>query len=90
MFEDLVGKRVVVVKDRYLWRGEVEGERGPFLVLAPGSTQVIDHDGERVKEEIRVGRCFVPIMGGFDALYEEEGTVWIPQVEAPATRAKKK
>jgi hypothetical protein len=75
-FHDFIGKRIVVCKDRYQWRGKLVEVRGVFGLFEAGGYQQIDHDKNQDKEKIRIGRALVPLEP-CDAIYEEEGTEWI-------------
>jgi hypothetical protein len=87
MFEDLVGKRVVILSDRFMYRGRVAQELGPLLVLEDAA-HVIDHGTDAIREEIPIGRAFVNVERA-EAFWEEQGTLWIPHAANAGESAKK-
>lgn len=76
MFHDFVDQRVVVLSERYIYRGLLVEERGVFLKLT-GCHQVTDHDAERIKEEIKIGDLLLHA-DRIEACYLEAGTSWLP------------
>ena len=77
VFTDWIGKRVVALCGRYIWRGLLVEERGPFALFEKGS-QVVDHNAERIIEEIPVGP-FRLNAAAIENLMLEEHLAWMPR-----------
>jgi len=86
VFSDWVAdkRRIVILAGRFIWRGRLVEERGPFAILEDAS-QVLDHNDKQVLEQIEVGPLRVNA-AAIEAIYPEEGTWADESPKKPARR----
>lgn len=81
---DWVGERIVIMVGRFIWRGELYEERGPFALLRD-VTQVLDHTATAITEEIQWGQGRFNA-GALDAFFLESEVAWTPKTTAKKSR----
>lgn len=74
VFGELLGQQVVILAGRYIWRGKLVSERGPFGKLE-GAHQVTAHSMKKVEEEAPVAQVWINA-AAIEAIYPASAMEW--------------
>lgn len=75
VFTKLMNKRIVILAGRYIWRGLLIEEIGPFAILKDAA-QVVSHSDTAITEEIELKECRVAALS-IEAIFLESDCTWI-------------